>query len=562
MLKVPDAPTLTLTFRMVTPEMAAAWLDLSGRTRPLNAAKVRELAEVMEAGGLVLNGEAIVFGADGRLLDGAKRLAACGLSGVAFPSLVVEGVDPAAEISLDARKMRQTSDILNIDGSARGRAMSATLALVARMADGAWAPHARNLGPAATVEMRRMHPGIDAVLEKAYSKGRHGSPIAHAAVHFLLDRVDPAMADDFFACMRDPDGCGLGARDARRMAARRLRMAAEKRERMTLRQQAGILVMAWNSWQAGTRSPVMELSEDAPFPEIEFWEARHRVEVPGARHVAARASVPGGPDALFGGVGASVVAVTPALAAEWLSRNEGNRVVSEKTVDRYARDMSDGAWLLNGETVKRSVSGRMLDAQHRMMAVVRSGETVSMIVVTGLPDDVFSTFDIGERRQFKNYLHEKGKPTAAGAAAKVVLCVERDTAMSGLLPTNAELDDVLRRHPDLYAVSARVDGIRVKPMEPSLAAATLYLFGRSNPEKAEEFLAKIRQDVAFSEKDPVRALSDRLWDRRPGAGMSKGDTPTTRVGLCITAWNASLRGRKMSRISVDAPEGRVYPDIG
>lgn len=79
---------------------------------------------------------------------------------------------------------------------------------------------------------------------------------------------------------------------------------------------------------------------------------------------------------------ASIELVSPEMAARWLTRNHSNREVDTGAVRRYSEAMLSGRWRLSGESLKFKVGGEVLDGQHRLMAVVRSGCTVPMLVLT------------------------------------------------------------------------------------------------------------------------------------------------------------------------------------
>ena len=48
--------------------------------------------------------------------------------------------------------------------------------------------------------------------------------------------------------------------------------------------------------------------------------------------------------------------------------------------------MRRGEWLPTYDTLKVNCSGGLMDGQHRLQAVIRSGWTGPMLVVTGVPD--------------------------------------------------------------------------------------------------------------------------------------------------------------------------------
>ena len=79
--------------------------------------------------------------------------------------------------------------------------------------------------------------------------------------------------------------------------------------------------------------------------------------------------------------------ITPAIAAEWLTRATKQRV-SASLVEVYARKMREGRWV--GECDRRfdpirlDWQGRVTDGHHRLHAIVRSGVTVECIVLRRL----------------------------------------------------------------------------------------------------------------------------------------------------------------------------------
>lgn len=87
------------------------------------------------------------------------------------------------------------------------------------------------------------------------------------------------------------------------------------------------------------------------------------------------------------------IKMTPEMANEILERNKNNRKIRLYVVDRYARDMANGKWEINGDTIVFDESGNLTDGQHRLMAVVKAGVTVDMIAVYGIPFS--ATKDIG-----------------------------------------------------------------------------------------------------------------------------------------------------------------------
>lgn len=80
--------------------------------------------------------------------------------------------------------------------------------------------------------------------------------------------------------------------------------------------------------------------------------------------------------------------VTPEVAARWLKNNFRNRPISEDVVAAYARDMTNGVWVPTHQGVAFNDRDELIDGQHRLSAIVRSGKTVRMMVTFGLASTI------------------------------------------------------------------------------------------------------------------------------------------------------------------------------
>lgn len=93
-----------------------------------------------------------------------------------------------------------------------------------------------------------------------------------------------------------------------------------------------------------------------------------------------------------------VVMVSPEMATTWLEANTHNRPVLQTVVDMYSRDMKLNRWVLTHQGIAFDVSGRLVDGQHRLWAVIDSGVTVPMLVHRGLPMESQVAIDTGKTR--------------------------------------------------------------------------------------------------------------------------------------------------------------------
>lgn len=125
--------------------------------------------------------------------------------------------------------------------------------------------------------------------------------------------------------------------------------------------------------------------------------------------------------------------ITPAIAAAYLELNVNNRPLRKRSVLAFSGAMTRGEWMLTPQGIAISSEGRLIDGQHRLMAVVMSKQTIPMTVWHNVPNDVFSVYDRGTPRtmsdttnlprkhvELLNFFHHEKiglaeKPTAAQA---------------------------------------------------------------------------------------------------------------------------------------------------
>jgi hypothetical protein len=74
------------------------------------------------------------------------------------------------------------------------------------------------------------------------------------------------------------------------------------------------------------------------------------------------------------------VDVGPEYAAVILGSNQHNRYLNQSRVSYYAKQMSMGAWQETHQGILLGKDMRLIDGQHRLSAVVKSGVTVRMMV--------------------------------------------------------------------------------------------------------------------------------------------------------------------------------------
>lgn len=110
------------------------------------------------------------------------------------------------------------------------------------------------------------------------------------------------------------------------------------------------------------------------------------------------------------------VEITPAAARRLLEKNENNRPVQQNVVNNIARDITEGRWAMNGESIIVADEGFLNDGQHRLWAIVEADMPVRSIVVWGVSRDTRITVDTGRARTTGELLHMTGVLNATACA--------------------------------------------------------------------------------------------------------------------------------------------------
>jgi hypothetical protein len=192
---------------LITPEIAAAWLDTNTLNRKLRMSVVDKYARDMMAGVWKLTYDAIRFDDNGVLLDGQHRLAACVKAGVAFESLVVYGIPADARSAVDIGRSRTTADILAFEGHGNATTLAAMARwLVAIKAGSSTVSNGKMpVTVADIIEVVDRHPKMTMFANSSFYAKRAPSPTLICTMgyigHELLGETERALA--FLAVFRD-----------------------------------------------------------------------------------------------------------------------------------------------------------------------------------------------------------------------------------------------------------------------------------------------------------------------------------------------------------------------
>ena len=234
-------------------------------------------------------------------------------------------------------------------------------------------------------------------------------------------------------------------------------------------------------------------------------------------------------------------------AMRWLERNESNRNARARVVNAYARDMREGRWLATGETIKFDRHGNLIDGQHRLLAIVESGQAQQILVVSGIDPAVRGVIDTGAVRTGGDALRMHGiggtNPMALAASARLLVLWESGrlpTMTSGMRgedrATHSEIIATVERRPDLLdAVHDATRDYQRIGIPPGPQAMARTVLADVDAADAMLFWDSLAGYATEGEKDPRAVLLFTIRQMREAGQLRR---PGESIGLVFTAWNA------------------------
>lgn len=255
----------------------------------------------------------------------------------------------------------------------------------------------------------------------------------------------------------------------------------------------------------------------------------------------------------------SVTIITPVMAVEMLSNNTRNRPLVSRLVKKYSRIIRRNEWVLNGDAIRISKKGIILDGQHRLGAVVDIGKPIKTVVITGLDDEVFDTIDQGRPRTNGDIFAIKGEINYVELASSLrLLFFYFDSGNpynnpTERIPTPRQLEALLEHHPGIRNSVALVKSKKwIKDnLTKSIGAFTHYIFSCNDKVVADRFFDALVSGENLTHGSPIKFLRDRLMANR---GSKEKLTSTAICALTFKAYKKFRDGETIKSLHLGKTE--------
>lgn len=249
--------------------------------------------------------------------------------------------------------------------------------------------------------------------------------------------------------------------------------------------------------------------------------------------------------------GPEIVSLTPELATSLLEHNKLNRPLNDQHVQRIARQILDGKWKFNGDTIKVADTGDVLDGQHRLWAVIEAKKPVETILVHGIQRDAFATIDtLRKPRSGADVLALNGASrhrNFAAAALQWLIRWQRNCLEDYKAPhnriENSDIELSFTHNPGIIRAVERAAGLR-SLANPSIMGFFYYALTNRNAELAERMMVTLESPAGVGVEDPFFRLRAYFLARD-----QKVKQPLVTIALAIKAANAAHRNQRIKVLS-------------
>ena len=263
---------------------------------------------------------------------------------------------------------------------------------------------------------------------------------------------------------------------------------------------------------------------------------------------------------------AEVETISPNEARRLLDSTEGfqNRHVARVVVDRLTDQIRRGLFVINGETIIIGSDGKLMNGQHRLIAVSKADISIRTLVARGVDPDTFVTIDTGKARNVADAMliasnGELSSSTtmvrAMASAARHIVATDKDNRVNytdlGLV-SNADCVELMLSDDDFIDDAVYIAQHRKWPVPPSCLIYIRYMTraGFSN-EIDDGFLGPLQTGVNLHAGHPVLALRNRVLHPDP----KKRPAPRYLLPIAIRTWNAFAAGKILSKVQYNPEYG-------
>lgn len=254
--------------------------------------------------------------------------------------------------------------------------------------------------------------------------------------------------------------------------------------------------------------------------------------------------------------------ITPERAKALLNNNLGNRTMSAQVVKKYASDMKENKWELNGDSISISKNGVLKNGQHRLSACVMANMPFTTVVAYDVDEDV-KQIDRGYKRSLSNILEMCGyeKELRRSVTVGGIKAIITTTSIKFSDAQFIKVLDYMREY--CYSVSKYLTGSTpLSSKAGCYAAAIVSMFYGINEKILKEFFQIV--DTGFAKNQSQFAaivLRNYLTNKPAGGGAGQIKELYIFALQAIKDFSNGVPRKKAYRTDVEVPEAEGMKEV-
>jgi len=214
--------------------------------------------------------------------------------------------------------------------------------------------------------------------------------------------------------------------------------------------------------------------------------------------------------------------VTPTLAALWLLRNTHNRHMRESVSDEYAADMRAGNWTELGDSIQFDWNAVLMNGQHRLAAIVKSGVSLYMLVTCGIDPKALKNGDRGRRRTTAQNLMLLDIPGSKSLVSYTNMC---DMLLANRAEGRLTIDDMLRIHKEsTVAWEWALPWCGNAKLRQGEVGGAFFFAYFLNPVRVTKFVEEFLAGSNLAPDSPVLAAKKMVYEGRGGVRWGRRES--------------------------------------
>jgi hypothetical protein len=248
-----------------------------------------------------------------------------------------------------------------------------------------------------------------------------------------------------------------------------------------------------------------------------------------------------------------LIDVDAALANKWLKRRARNRKVVEFHAKELMADMKEGNWVFNGIPLCFNQEDELIEGQHRLEAVAQTGITQTFVVIWGIEQAAFDTYDLHRRRSTVDYLSMDNihyAPQLAAASRYLTQFVRHGNFYSKEPATHKEKMETIEKYPDLtnFVAAYAREKLPIK-ISPAILSTCHIIFKWKNAAAADEYMDGVVMGENIRKGDPRYAVRAWIIARPTGdIGWAQQHFSQRAGNVLIHGWNLWRTGETLTTI--------------